>query len=96
MSDGPTGSHVQRGNWQRLWQVDHRGLCCSKDFGLIGSKKGSHQRVLRRQMTSVVKGFPDSCEAKARSLIMSNLGTSGGCDHAVAMDVMRSGVLDTF
>lgn len=47
-------------------------------------------------MASVVKGFPDSWGAEARSLIMRNLGTSGGCDHAVAMDVMRSWVLDTF
>lgn len=96
MSDGPTGSHVQRDNWQGLWQADHRGLCCGKDFGFTGSKKRSHQRVLRRQMASVVKGFPDSWGAEARSLIMRNLGTSGGCDHAVAMDVMRSWVLDTF
>lgn len=39
MSDGPTGSHVQRDNWQGLWPADHRGLCCGKDFGFTGSKK---------------------------------------------------------
>lgn len=55
-------------------------LCCGKDFGFTVSKKESHQRVLRRQMTSVVKGFPDSVGQK-QGVWSSHLGTSHGCDQ---------------
>lgn len=35
MSDGLTGSHVQRDNWQGLWQADHRRLCCVRTLVLL-------------------------------------------------------------
>ena len=83
--------------------------CCShyKDFGFIVSKKGSRQRVFRKWMGFVFKGFPDSCgafscvKAEARCLarrLTHNLGKHevAAVTMVVAMEVMRLWVLDTF
>lgn len=71
-----------------------KALLC-KDFGFTVSKKGSHQKVLRRQMASVVKAFPGSVgQSKAFDpLIWARVVA---VTMAVAMGVMRSWVLDTF